>query len=573
MILTFALGLAVMFPVGSFAQKDVIQGSILYKNVPRPPFRLMFDYYHHSTPSIKVGKYITTGSWVSNEGRYGWDDFVHTNTMDHAYIILEKEYAITMNREPYSKQVLDKTDGVVIIAADNPEYVLSAKKINDKEILTLRDFVRSGGSLMVMLNGGGAGRFTESFESVQLKKLVNSFGLSWNDDDTHYSDITLSPTHPYFYDVPVFHYGAGCTINILPQAVKPEILMDVYSNEGYTDRAVKGAGIVMVQYGKGRFILVGDAGSWTGNLSRPWAENERILKQLFRYMKPDKGGRPADYGNLNTLSYEMSVAGLQAVPVSNSLSSVERPLYHMFSPRKQTNMPFIEASAEIKLTYKKNEADRSFNVKAAIENFKWFDQSPADKDNQNIDFSISRQGKVANILPTGKIARWIAPDISSLSALLPVEGLSPGDQWESVEFLRIPALRGTDLPSVRPLSMQVEYISDVEMSGKPVRLVRSSGELWLNELGVKVEDILPEEEIKKVNTLNYKFYDERGGKILFKKEQWIDSATGIVVRAKNQTRLIAWIEDVRKPVGNTVALKDNDMIVSLAHVVEFKLKN
>ena len=65
---------------------------ISYSPEPMQPVRLLFDYYHHSLPSTKVGNHIITGSWVDDNGRYGWDDFVHTNTFDPVYVALEKEY-------------------------------------------------------------------------------------------------------------------------------------------------------------------------------------------------------------------------------------------------------------------------------------------------------------------------------------------------------------------------------------------------------------------------------------------------------------------------------------------------
>src|SRR5690606_28109498 len=179
--------------------------------------KLLFDYYHHNLPSTKVGKHIVTGSWLDSDGRYGWNDFVHTNTLDHAYTILSKEYSLSMGRSPYSEQLLKGFDGVVIFAADNPDLIAGAKVISDQEISVLEKFVEEGGSLMLMLNAMVEDRFSESFETNQVKKLLRKFGLAWNNDDTHYSDNVIPTGHPYFYDVPVFHYGAGCTLTILPE--------------------------------------------------------------------------------------------------------------------------------------------------------------------------------------------------------------------------------------------------------------------------------------------------------------------------------------------------------------------
>lgn len=58
------------------------------------------------------------------DGRYGWNDFVHVNTFDHAYSILADEYSISMPRSPFSNELLNSFDGVVIFAVDNPKLIL-----------------------------------------------------------------------------------------------------------------------------------------------------------------------------------------------------------------------------------------------------------------------------------------------------------------------------------------------------------------------------------------------------------------------------------------------------------------
>ncbi len=552
---------------------DTIPNHVIsYSSQTMQPVRLMFDYYHHSLPSTKVGNRIITGSWVDDNGRYGWDDFVHTNTFDPVFIALEKEYSISMSREPYSKKLLSQTDAVVIMNADNPQIVPSAHLLSDGEISFLQEFVKNGGSLMVMVNAGGTARESEGFEKVQLNKLVRGFGLDWNNDDTHYSDILIQEGHPHFYDVPIFHYGAGCTLQILPEAQNPEVLMDVYSDAGYTDRKVSGHGIVMVRPGKGKFILVGDVGSWTGNISRPWTDNARILKQLFRYLKPDRGVTPPQFPADKSWEYEVTVEGLQGVPVANSLSQISRPHYRLFSPRKITNMPYFETSAHLKLTCKEQTKDQAAKLEAKVTDFRWFDEQPENPGDQYIRFTASRQGKVSGMEASGYDAQWLATDVSVIIALLPVDGVRAGDRWESVESLRIPILRGSDLPPVKPFTLEVTYVADTQVEGNSCRLLRSSGEIWLDELGVRIEELLPQEEVRRVGGSHYEFLAKRGGKLLFKREQWVDQKTGIVVKARIQTRIVAWIHDLRKPINISNADKDNNMVVSLAHIVTFKLK-
>jgi hypothetical protein len=578
-VIFFVTGLVCLLATYSFREKkftaatgnEINTDTTIHYSAESPNrLRVLFDYYHRTLPETKIGNHLTTGSWTTTEGRYAWDDFVHTNTIDPVFTALEKEFDITIGRQPLTKSFLSKFDAVLIINPDNPLVVPKVKVLTDDEINNLRSFVKGGGSLMVMINCYADERTTDDFESVQLKKLVQSFGLEWNRDNTHYSDVVIGDGHPYFYDVPVFHYGAGCTINILPSAEKPEVLMEVASDAGYPDRHVKGPGIVQVRSGKGKFILVGDAGSWTGNMSRPWAENELILKQLFRYNKPDNKVGVPQYPADKTLSYDVTIAGMQGIPVTNSLSEVAKNTYKLFYPRVRTGMPYLEGTANITLASKGIANNKASSLEAKISNFRWFNNT-ADT-SQLIHFTASRQGKVTGVKARGKAANWLAPDMPALVALLPVEGIRPGDRWEVNEALRIPVLQGTDLAPLRPAAMEVEYVRDIMMNGRTCRLLRSSGEIWLKDLNIKAADLLPVEEVNRPGGSHYRFITDRGGKLLYKREQWVDHSTGIVAKARTQTRIVAWVYDTRKEINTSNAEKDNNMVVSLAQTVTMTMK-
>ncbi len=548
---------------GSFFENGVFH----YNDGENSRMTLLFDYYHHGLPSTKVGKYITTGSWVDSDGRYGWDDFVHTNTFDHAYILLKDDFNIKMGTQAYTHERLNGIDGVVIISADNPQLIKDANVISDSEIEVLERFVAEGGSLMIMLNGVGEDRFSESFETEQIRKLITTFGLDFNADHTHYSDIVIPKGHPYFYDVENFHYGAGCTIRILDHAEDAHVLLDVYSDKGYPDRSVYGPGIVLTKYQKGKFILVGDAGSWTGNLSRPWVDNGPLLQQFFRYMKPDQGVRTADFSNYHNLSYKASFAALQAIPVKNTLGSVQQDGFGVFLPREQTKMPFLEGSAILNLDVV--DSLNGTQLCANVSDFKWFDNIVTDDEVSQISFLVSRQGKVSDVQPKGKGGEWYAPDISALAALLPTDGVRPGDHWRSYEDLRVPTLKGVSAPLTKRIPMDFTYVDDVSYNGVQCRLLSASGESWLDDFEVSPENLLPQEELDKGV---YRFFHPRGGKIIFKREQWVDAKTGVVIGAKIQARILTWVEDTRNEVGISNAQKDNSMLLSLAYLTNFQLQ-
>ncbi|MCK9507441.1 MAG: hypothetical protein M0Q54_03310 [Pigmentiphaga sp.] len=540
---------------------------------PLQKLNVIFDYYHHVKPSTKVGNHIVTGSWIDDTGRYGWDDFVHTNTFDHAYIILQDEYNLFINQQPFTKKILHKTDIVVIMHADNPDYISNAKKISDREIKRLKKYVDHGGSLLVMLNAGTTSRTHEGFEQVQLKKLLDAFGIRWNDDDTHYSDVSLPQSHPYFYDIPTFHYGAGCTLSFLPTASKAEVLLEVCSDSTYTDRNVSGPGIVMVRPGRGKVMVIGDVGSWTGNISRPWVDNSKMFSQLFKYLKPDKQVKAYSYKQGEILDYEVQITGLQAVPVANSITKIELPHYRLYSPRPTTQMPFFERTADLQVKCIDVLPNQSSNIELEIKNLKWFDKADSIIDKQSIILNASRQGKINQTLVQGYDAKWLTPDIHSLFALLPVDGLQPGDFWYSIEPLRIPILRGGDLHPVKEYDTKIQYICDTEINQQKCRLIQSSGEIWLSDIGVTVEDILPDESLHQTYGPSYSYLSPKGGKLLFKKQQWVEYETGLVLKAKSQTRILTWIKDNNKMVPLKNVDKDNETIASIAFIVNFNLKN
>lgn len=553
-------------------QDTTLLKSNLYSPGCPPPIRLLFDYYHHHKPTLRIGDLsMVTGGWKDNSGRYAWNDFVHTNSFDPVFLALSKEFSISMTEVPFSDSSLAHADAVIMINPDNPQIIPSAKVISDKEISVLRHFVERGGSLMVTINGGG--NLSESFEEVQVRKLMRGFGLDWNDDDTHASDIQLGNEAPYFYDVPFFHYGGGCTLKILPDAKDPEILMNVYSDSGYSNIHVKGPGIVLVRYGKGKVILVGDTGSWTGNLSRPWDNNQRILVQLFRYLKPDRGVVPPQLSAGKSLDYQVTEVGVQDIPIENSLSKIYKPHYRPFYPSKYNFLPYYKVTANLNLLVQGRNEQDAHEVKAKIEDFKWqYGLTQQSDTPQNIQFIVSRQGKVSHLDATGKKAKWLAPDVPVIMALLPVDGIRPGDHWKTIETLRIPILQGSDLAPVRKVPMEEAYVGDTVFEGHHCRLLRASGDFWLNKLGVTVKDLLPEYETRLVEGSNYDFFAKRGGKLLFEREQWVDQSTGIVVAARIQTRIVAWIRDLRTPVAPNDEANDGHMVISLAHIATFKLK-
>lgn len=553
-----------------------LAGAGLQTYSPEPPPRpvLLLDYYHHSKPQTEVGNFLKTGGWATNVGRYGYNDFGHSNTLDGLFTLLEEDYALHTLEEPFSEKVLEQADIAFIFGPDSPDLVPGAEAISDQEIENLTAFVESGGSLILMINSGG--HSTEKFEEKQLGKLFEIFGLRWNDDDTKYSDIFLEPGHHAFYDQPVAHYGAGCTFDILDHARDPKILLEVYEDEGYPGHEVRGPGIVQVKYGAGKVIAVGDTGSWgVGNLARPWAENERFLKQLFWHARPDQGLRPATYRKGQSLNYRAEIANLVVIPAKNSLNEkIEQPHTRLYQPREKTKIPYLETTADLQLNCVEVSPDGDAHWTLDLKDFRRFEK-PLDtgaSETPDAQWKTSPLGEMVHAQFSSNPAQWIGPDLEALFAFIPFEGARVGDRWNKEYPLRIVPVQATDLPPNRVLDTEVTYLRDETYQDRPCRVFRTSYYDWLENSGITAEDLLPEEYVKKLGGPDHRFFLPRGGKLLVQIDQWIDRKSGVVRKVRLQTNLTAWIEDTTEPDYVSNGDIDNNMVTVLSHIAKYRLQ-
>lgn len=531
---------------------------------PSPPERpvVWMDYYHRELPDTKLGNHLVTGSYENQFGRYAWNDFSHTNTFDPLFQTLEKEFTLEIRQEPFTTKALSGTDIVLIM---NPQPV-GAPIISDAEIEVLRNFVASGGSLMVMLNSATTERLHETFEREKTGKLLYEFGLIWDEVCTHYVDIEIGDFHPYFYDMDYFHYGAGCTFQFLDHAQNPRVLLDVHEDVGQP--VVRGPGISKVDYQEGKVIVVGDNGSWSGNMARPWVENPKFMQQLFHYAKRGQGVILDTYLPEKERNYSYTSVAVHRSGEENSLYDIEQPYSRKAQLSERVIMPIRETSADLNLVFLPGQTKGAGKARLALNDINNF-EDPLDFDQkQEIEMQFSRLGAVGELDANGKFAQWVGTDVSYLFAFIPNQNIRVGDRWNKVQNLRIPTLQLADIPTSLPAEVEMVYLGDERLGGYSVRKFRSQASAWLPDLGITIDDILPDEVTRKWGGNPYRFFADRGGRLLYRAEQWVDKETGKVVKAKVQTRVLVWIEDTRKeiPVANTD--KDGDMITITAHVVE-----
>ncbi|MEA3479992.1 MAG: hypothetical protein U9R60_17555, partial [Bacteroidota bacterium] len=512
---------------------------------PETPKRpvVLLDYYHRTDLQNKIGSLVVTGSYGTRMGRYGINDFPHVNSFDPVMRALEDEFALIMHKEAFTKQNLEKADIVFMYMPDLPDIESKIPIISDAEIESLDIFVKRGGSLILMVNAFDTAS-TKLSLPIQFRKLFNQFGIDWNENNTSYVDIVVGSEHPYFYDIDVLHYGGGCTFKYLDSAKDIKTLLYVHGDFG--NEEIEGSGIVLARHGKGKVLGVGDTGSWTANMSRPWAQNESFLVQFFRLVKKDTGIRPAQFKQNQSIDYKMSISRINCFTDRLNVNKLEQPHFKDFSINNRP-LPYFEASGDVILKCVDVSKSNVSTFQITVNDYKRFDEPAPFPQGYHVTIKSNRLGSISDVSVSDVSLMKLSPDLIHLIGFIPNDGVRIGDRWNKIMHLPLPPVRGADIPSVRPVNVKMCYVKDENINGRNCRLMLSTAAVWLDDIRVTPEEFLQHAGI------NYKFQSGKGGRYEVKREQWIDKETGVVVRAKFQARVIVWFKDARKTKKYTTA--------------------
>ena len=531
---------------------------------PETPKRpvVLLDYYHRAELQNKIGSLVVTGSYGTRMGRYGINDFPHVNGFDPLIRALENEFALIMHKEPFANQNLENTDIVFMFMPDSPDIDPQIPNISDAEIENLDEFVKRGGSLILMINAFDTAS-TIKYLPTRFRKLFKRFGIDWNENNTSYVDIAVGSEHPYFYDIDVVHYGGGCTFKYPDRAKDIKTLLYVHGELG--NEEIEGSGIVLARHGKGKVLGVGDTGSWTANMSRPWAQNESFLVQMFRLAKKDTGIRPAQFKQNQSIDYKMSISRINCFTDRLNVNKLEQPHFKDFSINNRP-LPYFEAFGDVNLKCVDVSKSNVSTFQITVNDYKRFDEPVLFPQGHHVTIKSNRLGSISDVSVSDVSLMKLSPDLIHLIGFIPNDGVRIGDRWNKILHLPLPPVRGADIPSVRPVNVKMCYVKDEKINDRNCRLMLSTAAVWLDDIRVTPEELLQHAGI------NYRFHSGKGGRYEVKREQWIDKETGVVVRARCQSRVIVWFKDARKSKKYTIANIDGDMVLVTAQKIIFDIK-
>ena len=181
--------------------------------------------------------------------------------------------ALQTAREPLSTQVLAGVQCLIIADPDTPAESADPKFIADDEIRAIREWVRSGGRLVLFGNDPGNAEF------VHLNRLASEFGIQFLEKKY----VDASGSSKLTIEVPAYHPvlsggGAFYAVDVAPIAVSGADVQ-VLIPEG--DAAI----MALAHFGKGQVLALGDP--WIYNEYIGTRDNRRLATSLFRYLLRD----------------------------------------------------------------------------------------------------------------------------------------------------------------------------------------------------------------------------------------------------------------------------------------------
>jgi unsaturated rhamnogalacturonyl hydrolase len=219
---------------------------------------ILYDQYHHQKQDDKS---------IHASGWYGVAD-----TSDSGYSrlfdALSPNYEIRETEEKITRSALQDIALLIIVNPDLPKHAPQPNYVAAEEIDAITDFVKTGGGLLVIGNSSG------EVELDHLNVLLGQFGFTFNDDETGMIDVPMTG-NKFIFGLTSFAFWDGCTIAIAPSAdaIKVTPIIGIDAPE---ERAIA----VLSEYGEGRVIAVGDAGSFLNEATKTLTDNLELFVQL-----------------------------------------------------------------------------------------------------------------------------------------------------------------------------------------------------------------------------------------------------------------------------------------------------
>jgi hypothetical protein len=204
---------------------------------------------------------------------------------------LGKDFEVRVHDKPLAAQTLS---GVKVVLIANPsEQAVGGNPpphhVDARDVAALTKFVEGGGALIVMGN-----QENHNLEVEDLNKLLRQFGLAFTNLYTDAKLLPLPGTNPIIGGLRWGYYTGNQVLIEKDHAAKPRSLVtnDLKIKPAKGDRDVAGSLLAIAEPGRGRVIVVTDAGwvsDWAfddkgvGGVALKGQQNWEIFHHLARW--------------------------------------------------------------------------------------------------------------------------------------------------------------------------------------------------------------------------------------------------------------------------------------------------
>lgn len=505
--------------------------------------RLLFDdYYQKPRPEGKFDLGVARGGKeLRDQSNFYLPSAtaIPNGTFSLAQVLSDK-FSIGISNAPLSEDLLRAAGGYLLVCPVRQEFGGRAS-LGSREADVLERFVHQGGLLALVANSV-PDPAKNSLDVAGLNIIAGRFGARFETVQSETMSIPVRPDHPVMEDVGDVIFGNGTTIAVVNPRFRKDVLLESHHPQ------VPGVAAMIVHAGKGRVLLLGDAGT-LGNAHVVRSDVDQVagLRRMFLALLPD--GPAARYA-LAGAQLEVRVREEQVV------SGYPEHARLLQLPARSGAQAFASGMRQLDLEAggaRPRAGNRDFvSVAASSETRFTLESSAPTQGASDGHWSIAGGGGLrARLLPSGRFVAAQVPDADLApwqhlllrEVILPLRHYAvPGERWSEQVEVPLPNVQLALASPTRKVNADVVFEGEVTLNGTPCYLFRQTTH-------IDALDWSPAELVER----NYggPFVTEGiaivGGGQLTESRFWVSRETHLPVRTEIESSASLWWRDHRFP--------------------------
>lgn len=209
---------------------------------------------------------------------YTWEDRMHSGFWIWGQVFTHLGAKTTALKEAPTAQNLKNAQAYIIVDPDTPKETASPNYINATHVKVISDWVKNGGTLVLMAND------TTNCEIPKFNELAKAFGISFTG-----KNINFIPGGKD-YELAAVNIPTGNDVFRNTRKIYAKEIVTLKVEKGAKALVKKGDDVVIAtaNYGKGRVFVIGDPWLYNeyvdGRIIGPEFENMQALRDLTHWI-------------------------------------------------------------------------------------------------------------------------------------------------------------------------------------------------------------------------------------------------------------------------------------------------